>query len=287
MAAKKKAAPAKKPAATKAKAPAKQRIAVKLLTELPPLDERRRRVYRAAFSDEACTEWGNATKADAVLAEAERFIGALAVALKKPAPTGYSLSRLSWLTSLVNDLGDAVDADAASKTSDARTARSGAIEVADKVRKKLVRGLMAASTGNDAFRKDVTDRNDSNKAAHALESTLTGLLQLAVRLRMSDDGEVLADDVGLTEGFLSSVSAVADSLRAANEATYTPETGRDSTTTNLVEGRVLREMNFAVQTFRRAREDGEPVAALTPGPNLSRLTKSAPVPRAAPEPSPA
>lgn len=274
MAAKKKAAPAKKPAATKAQARAKQRIAVKLLTDLPPLDERRRRVYRAAFSDEACTTWGNTTKADSVLAEAERFIGALAVAVKKAAPTGYSINRLSWLTSLVNDLGDAVDADAKSSTGDARTLRTGAIEVADKVRKKLVRALMAASTGNDAFRKNVTDRNDSNKAAHALESTLTGLLQLAVRLRMSDDGEVLADDVGLTEPFLSSVSSVADSLREANEATYTAESGHDSTTTNLVEGRVLREMNFAVVTFRRAREDGEPVAALTPGPNLVRLVKN-------------
>lgn len=282
MAAKKKAA-AKKPAAKSTKAAvAKPRIAVKLLTELPPLDERRRRVFRAAFTDEQCAAWGDSTKAASVLAEAERFIGQLHAALKKPAPTGYSLARLTWLTGLVNELGDAVANDAAAQKNEARTERSGAVEVADKIRRKLANGLMAASTGNAAFRKEVTDRNESNKAAHALESTLTGLLQLAVRLRMSDDGEVLADECGLTEHFLSSVSAVADSLRAANEASYTAEAGRDSTTTNIIEGRVLREMAFAVITFRRAREDGEPVVALTPGPNVSRFTKS----EAAAEPAP-
>jgi hypothetical protein len=265
----------KKPAArAKKTAAVKQRFAVKLLTELPPLDERRRRVFRSAFSDEQCRAWGDTTKATSVLAEAERFIGQLHAALKKGVPTGYSLNRLTWLTSLVNELHDAVDADQASQNSAGRTERTGAIELADKTRRKLANALIAASTGSKAFRKEVTERNESNRAAHALESSLAGLLQLAVRLRMSDDGEALADETGLTETFLSSVSAVTDGLRSANEATYTSEGGHDSTTTNAVEGRVLRELAFAVSTFRRSREDGESTAALRVGPLIARVMRT-------------
>lgn len=274
MATKKKAPAAKKPSKAPKAAkgvPAKQRVAIKLLTQLPPLDERRRRVFRAAFSDEACAAWGDQTKAEAVLAEAERALGELHAALKKASPTGYGLNRLSWLTGLVNELGDAIDADAAALSGGAQSERAGAIEVADKIRRTLANALTAASTGNEAFRAEVLARNEDNRAAHALESSLAGLLQLAVRLRLSDDGEVLADEVGLTEAFLSSVSAVTDSLRAANEATYAAEPGADSAATNVIEGRVLRELAFAVDTFRRAREAGEPVAALKAGPLTTRL----------------
>lgn len=269
-AAPKKAAP-KKAVAKKAPAPAKTRLAVKLLGELPPLDERRRRVFRLAFTDEQCKSWGDATKAAAVLGEAERFISELNGALKKAAPTGYSRYRLSWLASLVNELEDAVDADSAGPGEHSRVKRAGAIEVADKARKKLVNALLAASSGDARSRKQVTDRNESSKTPHALESTLTGLLQLAVQLRRTDDGEVLADEVGLTEAFLSSVSGVIESLRAANEATYDAPREQDSIATNLIEGRVLREMAFANTTFHNAREAGEAVSALRPGPNLSRF----------------
>jgi len=266
----KKAAP-KKAAPKKAAAPPKSRLAVKLLGELPPLDERRRRVFRLAFSDEQCKAWGDTTKAAAVLAEAERFISELNGALKKRAPTGYTKNRLSWLASLVNELEDAVDGDGASAGDSSRVKRAGAIEVADKTRKKLVNGLLAASSGDANSRKQVTDRNESSKTPHVLESTLTGLLQLAVQLRRTDDGEVLADEVGLSEAFLSSVSGVVESLRAANEATYDAPRNQDSVTTNLIEGRVLREMAFAVTTFRNAREAGETVVGLRPGQNLSRF----------------
>ena len=272
MAAKKKAAPAKKPAATKAKAPAKQRIAVKLLTELPPLDERRRRVYRAAFSDEACDAWGSRTKANEVEGEAERFVGTLHSILKKTPVTGYSTYRLSWLCHLVGELNDAVDADGTESVDAARTDRAAAVTIADKARRKLVNGLMAVALGNEAFTNEITNRNESSKSAHALESTLTGLLELATRARRSDDGELLCEDAGLTTEFLSSVSAIMESLRETNEATYSEVRGNDSARTNRIEGRVLREMVFAAASLRRAREAGEAVAALPPSKLLAKVT---------------
>ncbi|MCU0701363.1 MAG: hypothetical protein MUC96_33050 [Myxococcaceae bacterium] len=275
----------KKPAAKKApatKAASIPRVAMKLLETLPPLDTRHRRAYLGAFTDEECEAWGTRTKAQAVLAEAERFVGAVASTLKKPV-TGYSPSRLAWLCALVTELHDAVESDKASSGSEARTERAGLFALANKARKKLATGLVSAGTGNEAFLKEVTDRNESSTSAHALESTITGLLQLAMRVRRTETGELLANDAGLTEEFLASVSALADSLREANERTFTVMRGQDSSDTNRVEGRVLREMAFALRMLRRAKEDGESVTLPMPGAQLSSLVSR---PATTPPPAP-
>ncbi|MBL8919847.1 MAG: hypothetical protein JNJ54_13345 [Myxococcaceae bacterium] len=269
MATKKKAV-AKK-SSSSAKAPAKApRFAFKLLGSLPPIDAKRRRIYLRAFSDEQCDAWGDRTKAAAVHAEAERFVGALATTLKKPV-VGYSLHRFAWLCQLITELDDAVASDEAGRNAVARGERVGAFHIADKARKRLASGLLAAASGDPAFTKAVTDRNENPTAPHALESTLTGLLQLAAQLRRSDDGELIADDVGLTAEFLSSVSAMTDALREANERTYGLPGGADSEHTNRIEGRVLREMGFALKALRRAKEDGEAITLPVPGGNLSSL----------------
>lgn len=273
MAAKKKTAAKKPVAKAKKAAPAKARLAVKLLTELPPLDERRRRVYRAAFTDEQCDAWGKRTKAENVEGEAERFVGTLDSILKKGDIGGYSRYRLSWLCHLVGELNDAVDADGADSADSSRTERAAAVAIADKARKRIVNGLLSVALGNKAFTKQITDRNESNLAPHALESTLTGLLQLAVQARRSEDGALLSDDAGLTEEFLSSVSAITEALRESNEATYSEDRGNDSARTNRIEGRVLREMAFALTTMRRAREAGDAVPSMVPGKNLLALTR--------------
>jgi hypothetical protein len=286
----KKTKTAKKPALKKAppkKAPSTPRIAMKLLETLPPIDAKRRRAYLGAFTDEQCDAWGTRTKATAVLLEAERFVGSVATALKKPV-TGYGPARLAWLCSLVAELHDAVESDKSSSGDDARTERAGQFALANKARKKLATGLVSAGTGNDEFVKEVTDRNEASTSAHALESTLTGLLQLAMRLRRNELGELLANDAGLTEEFLSSVSAMTDSLRESNERTFTVMRGQDSAETNRIEGRVLREMAFALRSLRRAKADGEAVNMPLPGPQLRSLTADSPardaVPDAAPTP---
>lgn len=274
MAAKKKTAAKKPVAKAKKAAPAKQRAAVKLLTSLPPLDERRRRVYRAAFTDEQCDAWGKRTKAENVEGEAERFVGTLDSILKKGDIGGYSRYRLSWLCHLVGELNDAVDADGAGSADSSRTERAAAVAIADKARRRIVNGLLSVAQGNKSFTKQITDRNEANQAPHALESTLTGLLQLAVQARRSEDGALLSDDAGLTEEFLSSVSAITEALRESNEATYSEDRGTDSARTNRIEGRVLREMAFALSTMRRAREAGEAVPAIVPGKHLLGLVKT-------------
>jgi len=68
------------------------------------------------------------------------------------------------------------------------------------------------------------------------------------------------------------VSAIMESLRETNEATYSEVRGKDSARTNRIEGRVLREMVFAAASLRRAREAGEAVPALPPSKLLAKVT---------------
>ena len=243
--------PAKKPASRKT--PGIPHVALKLLETLPPLDARRRRAYLGAFTDAQCEAWGARTKAEAVVREAERFVGAVAAALSRPV-TGYGPARLAWLCTLVTELHDSVEVD---KAAPGTEARAGLLALADTARKKLATGLVSAGTGDDAFLQAVADRDEPG--ALALESTLTGLLQLA-------------DDAGLSEAFLSSVSALTDALRDANERAFTAAPGHDSAETNRVEGRVLREMAFALAMLRRARADGERVTVPAAGPELTAVS---------------
>jgi hypothetical protein len=264
MAAKKKtAAAAKKNPGAKKAAPKKQseRLAVKLLATLPALDDRRRKAYRAAFTDAQCEAWGQQTRAENVLADAERAVGAVAAKVKAGAVTGYSPRRLAWLCQLMADLEDAIATQQKADGSEARAQRNAAVAVADRARKRLVAGLYSMAGGDAALRKQIAERNESSTTPHVLESTLTGLVQLALRWRRTEFGEVLADDAGITDEFLSSVSAVVDSLREANEHTYGEGTGRDSAETNRIEGRVLRELSLLRKAIASAKELGDPVPA--------------------------
>ncbi|MEW5739271.1 MAG: hypothetical protein AB1938_10120 [Myxococcota bacterium] len=267
MAAKKKTA-AKK--ATAKAAPKKaDRLAVKLLATLPALDDKRRKAYRAAFTDAQCEAWGAQTKAESVLADAERAVGAVQSKVKNGGVTGYSAYRLSWLCHLMADLEDAIATQKAAEGTEARAERNAAVAVADRARKRLVAGLTSMAGGDAALRKQIADRNETSLTPHVLESSLTGLMQLALQWRRTEHGEVLGDDAGVTDAFLSSVSAVVDSLREANEHTYGEGTGRDSAETNRIEGRVLRELGFLRRALAAAKELGDAVPAFPPLKTLS------------------
>lgn len=261
MAAKKKTAAASKKTSTAKKAAPKKadRLAVKLLATLPALDDKRRKAYRAAFTDSQCEAWGQQTKAENVLADAERGVGLVAAKVKSGGITGYSSRRLAWVCQLMADLEDAIASQQQADGTEARAQRNAAVSVADRARKRLAAGLYSMAGGDASLRKQVADRNESSAVPHVLESSLTGLVQLALRWRRTEFGEVLADDAGITDEFLSSVSAVVDSLREANEHTYGEGVGRDSAETNRVEGRVLRELSFLRKALVSAKDLGDAV----------------------------
>ncbi len=267
--------PAKAPAPKKAAAVAKPKdsVAVKALAELPPLNELRRRVYLATFTEAQCEAWGERTKATDVAAEASKAIGVFLGAAKKGID-GYAVERFAWLCTQVAELEDAIVRQSGD-ANDGLTARSGrdaAVKVARRIRMKLAHGLLNVAGGNETFAAHVHERNDQSDSPSALETTITGLLQMALAARRTPEGELLANDAGLTEEFLSSASAVAESLNAANQKTWTASTGKDTQETNRVEGRVLRELSLLRNAVHQAKVTGQ---VLPTFPTLGVLTHAA------------
>ena len=69
----------KKPAAVAATQPVAAKkivesISVKTLGSLPALTGKLRAAFRSAFTDEQCDAWGEKTKAENVIREAEKFV---------------------------------------------------------------------------------------------------------------------------------------------------------------------------------------------------------------------
>ena len=280
MAAKKSAANGKSSKASKSKAtaPAKkakaapERLALATLRSLPMLTGVRRRAYTASFSAEQCREWGSKIKAETVLTEAEGALRAVSASVKKGID-GYSPSRFAWLCTQMAELQDAI---ARQGGDGARSTRLAATSIASRIRTKLAHGLLDAASGNEAMIAEINKRDEGDTSAGSLETTITGLLQLAMRLRHVPEGEVLADDAGLTESFLSSASATLDSLRASNEVAYSTAPERDESgdaeVTNAIEGRVLRELHHLREVLTRAKARGISVPAFPALKSLKTIT---------------
>jgi hypothetical protein len=255
MAAKRRAAKSKSKSKAKTKPTARvDRLALRLLPGLPTLTEVRRRAYTASFSAEQCLEWGSKTKATQVLADAEKAVGAVASAVKQGLD-GYSRERLAWVCTQMAMLQDAI-ARQAGHSGGAVTSRYAAVSIASRIRTKLAHGLLDAASGHQDLITEIHNRNETEASSSTLETSITGLLQLAMRLRHVPEGEVLADDAGLTEAFLSSASSMLDTLRASNDAVYGTGSGADSDETNAVEGRVLRELAHLREVLARAQARG-------------------------------
>jgi hypothetical protein len=156
------------------------------------------------------------------------------------------------------------------------------VKVARRIRMLLAHGLLNVAGGNETFAGHVHERNDQSDSSSALETSITGLLQMALSARRTPEGELLANDAGLTEEFLSNASAVAESLSASNQRTWTVSTGQDTQETDRVEGRVLRELALLRTAVHHARVTGQ---ALPNFPTLSVLAHA--TPKSAPAPTPA
>lgn len=276
MAAKKNAAKSKAqqrlwPKAKSVPKRAPERLALKLLPTLPTLTEVRRRAYTASFSADQCRQWGSKTKATQVLADAEKAAQAVGAAVKKGLD-GYPATRFAWLCTVMAELQDSIALQAGVERG-APTSRYAAVGIATRIRTRLAHGLLDAASGNQELINEVHNRNETDASPSTLETSITGLLQLALRLRHVPEGEVLADDAGLTEALLSSASSMIDSLRASNDATYGTASESDTDQTDLIEGRVLCELSHLRDVLARARSRGVAVPAM---PVLATLKQVAP-----------
>ncbi|MFZ5442823.1 MAG: hypothetical protein ACOZQL_22645 [Myxococcota bacterium] len=289
----------KKPAPKKPAAPAKKAApkkpaadvglgstAVRTLSKLPALNAKLRAAYRAAFSDEQCDAWGEKTKADNVIKEAERWIATLARELPENADVAYSRRRLAYLCELVVLLADEM-----ARTSGGaalKATRSAALELANNARIDLARRLRTLAGGQQKLLSEIAAASPDNRdSGFDVQESLTELLSIANRVRRDDVMEALADDLGLTESRLNAAYAALENLAGAREvADNAAAYEGDAPTVNRIEGRVLREMKLAQRVLREARERGIKVPSLVAASSLSALFSTKDDETTAPAPAP-
>lgn len=285
MAAKKAKAKGAKAAAPKqAKAPAKRdSVAVKLLGTLPALSSKLRAAFRAAYTDEQCDAWGQETKAENVVREAQKWLVTMDKALKADPDVTYSRRRLAYLCELVVLLEDEVARTTDTAAESLRLTRNSALAVAANAQRDLTRRLYAMAGGQEALRKVVAERTGSLDSPSEVQDSLTELIDLAVKWRRNEVMEALADDVGITEDRLNAAYSALESLTGASDVALNAAAYEgDAPSVNRVEGRVLRELRAAQLSFRDAREAGVNVPALVAAPSLGanftdKKAKSTPV----------
>ena len=290
---KKPAAAAKKPVAVKKPVAAKKlpdSVAVKTLGALPALTGKLRAAFRSAFTDEQCDAWGEQTKAQNVINEAEKFVATMNRALKDDTDVTYSRRRLTFLCELLVLLEDEVAHTTDTTGADLRSTRGAALAVANNARKDLVRRLRALAGGQQKLLGEVaTVAPASDESPTDVQDSLTATIDLGVKLRRNEIMEALADDVGLTEARLNSAYAALEALAGARSVSLiSSSTEGDAPSVNRIEGRVLREMRLAQRLFNESREAGVNVPALVAGPSLKAIFgKADAVEAPAPTPPPA
>lgn len=286
---------AKKPVPVAAKKPAVMKqlpdsVAVKTLGSLPALTGKLRAAFRSAFTDEQCDAWGEQTKAENVIKEAEKFVATMNRALKDNTDVTYSRRRLTFLCELLVLLEDEVAHTKDTTSADLRSTRGAALAVANNARKDLARRLRALAGGQQKLLGEVAKvAPGSEKSATDVQDSLTATIDLGVKLRRNEIMEALADDVGLTEARLNSAYAALEALAGAREVSLNAGGYEgDAPSVNRIEGRVLREMRLAQRLFNESREAGVNVPALIAGPSLKVIFgKDDAVEAPAPTPPPA
>lgn len=280
-----KATAAKKAAATKVQAPS---VAARTLGSLPALTGKLRAGFRAAFTDEQCKQWGERTKAENVIKEAERWISTMARALKDDTASAYSRRRLTFLCELVVLLEDEVARTTTNGASVLRSTRTAALSVAVEARRELARLIRAVAGGHQKTLSDLAAITPANESSNSdVQGALTATIALAVRLRRDEAFEAVADDAGLTEDRLNSAYAALEALTGASEVALNAAAYEgDAPSVNVIEGRVLREMKLAQRLLNEARERDVNVPALVAGPSLRQIFGKTEVDDPAPTPPP-
>jgi hypothetical protein len=184
---------------------------------------------------------------------------------------GYSLRRLTFLAELLVALEDEVAATSAEAGLSNRGARQSAFTYARGVRADLLDRLSVIAGGREDLQALLKSRDEGDRTLETLRDSLAGLIDLSGRWRRDPTLELLSDDADLTTARLGGAYNALEALTRTDELLRgsTDATG-DAESVNRIEGRVLRELNLALQAFRRARQGGETVPALVPGPTLEK-----------------
>lgn len=232
---------------------------------LAPLSPSQKRALVGTVSDVDAIARGTLTSAHDVLSEtANGLVRVKAVALVSAhsRPLRYAKYRMRYLLDLLFELREAVD-DQTMRTNawvlaQDRLARE--IDGARTVRMGMLNGLARVVRLHDDVAQEVANARGQADHAPAIAASLEALAGLIEAWEADADKLVLLESVGL-EGMAVEARAVAASLEAARRAVNEfSATRRDRASTNLIEGRLMTEL----QEFYRALEEGQGVIAGLP-----------------------
>lgn len=230
--------------------------------EAPP--KKLREAFLLAYSEAQCLAWGRRTSAALVLRQATLWLGRIYNA-RDVEQLPYSKRRLAWLASLVSQLEDIVEGAQSLPSLDARDAMT---KEAEQARSRL-RRVAEVLVGGEATRvKQLAAVRTSSRDGRSVAQSARALVKVLRVWRGDELFAAVADDAGLTEEKLDALEDLA--ARLADESlrvTRWHDRGGDAPATNVLEGRVLRELRGLQLAVVAAREERLrfPVMHVLPG----------------------
>jgi hypothetical protein len=238
--------------------------------QLVTLTSAQRGAFQSLYTEEQCEAWGTKTKSQGVYDDGCRFaLVASTTIFKRPTIViGYSPARLAYLVECLDELATQIAAQKGDShvASNAAALRAAAEISVSKATRTLRRKLKAIAGGLPVKRKTIA--NAASSRDHDVGQTLKGLAGLASDWLASTDAhvKVLVKDAALTDADVAAANGAVAALRAAREGKTLGgvDSDRDTPAVNRIEGRVLREMKWAMDCFDEAHEDDSTIARLVP-----------------------
>ena len=131
--------------------------------------------------------------------------------------------------------------------------------------------LKAALEGNPGALNALSKEQPEKATPQQLPDLLGKLAARGRALREDEDLVLLADDAALTPDFLASLDELANELTEKVQETFKASGTNDSSLTNPLEGRVLRELAYLCDRVTNARKEGITIASVP----LPRSVRSA------------
>jgi hypothetical protein len=250
-------------------------VVMTLLARLPSLDETHRDAFTSQFDDAECAKLGAETRSSAVrdcaMSWAADAIGALLDPSLAPR-IHYSPARLAWVLELVARLESERAKSKSAEQKAVRTTRDVSTTRARQLRLELLEKLEAALAGREEDLRHLTDARAKENAGESLAALSALIGDLLSRTGRDGALKVLLDSAHVTAQDASAASAAAESISSARADVILGGrmSDKDSPATNVVEGRITKELRVIYDAFSGARERGVPAPALVPSAPIRR-----------------
>lgn len=287
----------KKPATSKKAEKKTKVLPVRKMADIrnrqPALTETQRAAYLSNATDAVCEERGRATKGAGVRAEAVAWIIKMDADMSGPNRDSipYSPARFRFFIECVGDLTDALSQQNAerNKAQGDKTLLATRLEEAAVADKSIEQALARVAGRRPAERRELDEASGAAATPEEKVVRTRRLVELGGKWLASKDPQiqVLVADAELTEQVIQNADEAASLLDDARSgARATRIDPRDKPAVNRAEGRVLFEMEFAMDRWNEAHDKNARITRLNPGPATRAALKGRSKPKATKEKTP-